>query len=139
MIIVNDYVRDNGGRIGKVTKIDKTLRFNLKTSDGELEIENILWLDTNYNFSDEKDTISEDDVAASSSLLIDLVRVGDYVNGQKVLRIGLSLEYTDDDEETGVGEVNNGLELENQFIYFSSQIKTVKTEQAREYEYKVSD
>ena len=139
MIIVNDYVRDNGGRIGKVTKIDKALRFNLKTSDGELEIENILWLDTNYNFSDEKDTISEDDVAASSSLLIDLVRVGDYVNGQKVLRIGLSLEYTDDDEETGVGEVNNGLELENQFIYFSSQIKTVKTEQAREYEYKVSD
>ena len=135
MIAVNDYVRDKNGRIGKVTKIDKALRFNLKTSDGELEIENILWLDTNYDFLDEKDTISEDNIVSSSILLIDLIQVGDYVNGQKVLRTGLSLEYTDDDAETGVSEIDNGLELENQFIYFSSQIETVKT---GKYEYKVN-
>ena len=65
---------------------------------------------------------------------------GDYVNGEKVLETNCKWEYMDDDSDTGVNEVYDGLELQKGRIYFEYEIETVVTkEQMEQMEYKVEE
>ena len=77
-------------------------------------------------------------VIKTSYDIIDLIRVGDYVNGSRVVKINCNFEYVDDDADTGVNEVDNGLILENNsFIYFGSEITSIVTkEQFEQASYK---
>ena len=82
--------------------------------------------------------IYEEDILKVSHNLIDLIEVGDYVNGSKVIRTNCKLEYIDDDSDTGVDEVYNALELENGWIYFEHEIEDIVTkEQFESMAYKV--
>ena len=72
--------------------------------------------------------------------IIDIVQVGDYVNGEKVLETNCKWEYMDDDSDTGVNEVYDGLELQKGRIYFEYEIETVVTkEQYEQMAYKVEE
>lgn len=77
-------------------------------------------------------------VIKTSYDIIDLIKVGDYVNGSRVVKINCNFEYVDDDADTGVNEVDNGLILENNsFIYFGSEITSIVTkEQFEQASYK---
>lgn len=83
-INVDDYVRDKYGNIGRVKKINKSLKFDFNNPENGSLIEDILWLDTYYCFSDECDTMPIEDVVAYSPSIADLIQVGDYVNGLEV-------------------------------------------------------
>ena len=72
--------------------------------------------------------------------IIDIVQVGDYVNGEKVLETTCKWEYMDDASDTGVNEVYDGLELQKGRIYFEYEIETVVTkEQYEQMAYKVEE
>ena len=71
---------------------------------------------------------------------MDLIEVGDYVNGRRVKAINCKLEYLDEDmPET----VYNGLELDfdgtdNSWIYFDYEIDDIVTKEqfdSRRYKY----
>ena len=126
-IYVGDYVRTING-IAKVTDIicGQDVKFdNLNIFDGD---EDLL---RHHNY----DGISVNDYYFWNSYVIgnptndimDLIEVGDYVNGRRVKAINCKLEYLDEDmPET----VYNGLELDfdgtnNSWIYFDScEIRT---------------
>lgn len=80
----------------------------------------------------------EHHITKHSRDIIDLIEEGDYVNGEKVLETNCNLEYIDDDADWGVDEVEDGLKLQERWIYFESEIKTIVTkEQFKNMEYKV--
>lgn len=77
-IKVGNYVRTKRGQIGKVEKI----------CEKHIEIEfNRMW----------KDLILKENIIKSSSNIIDLIEVGDYINGTKVKNINGNL-FNDDGE-----------------------------------------
>ena len=83
---VGDYVRTKNGLIRKIVEIDK-----------------LIYIDKDY-ISDEPEyhnSLIEEDVIKSSPNLIDLIEVGDYVNGKKV--IDKQYHYTDEDSRD-IGE-----------------------------------
>ena len=85
------------------------------------------------------DTINYKVVKASYNI-IDILEVGDYVNDSKVVKTHCKLEYVDDDSDTGVNEVDDGLELENGWIYFEHEVETIVTkEQFEQMAYKVGE
>lgn len=70
--------------------------------------------------------------------IIDLIESGDYVNGEKVLETNCNWEYIDDDSDTGVNEVYDGLQLEKNRIYFEYEIQSIVTkEQFEKMSYKI--
>lgn len=73
--------------------------------------------------------LCENNIIKASYDIIDLIEVGDYVNGEKVLCTNCKLEYIDDDSETGVNEVANGLELETGWIYFEHEVQSILTKE----------
>lgn len=74
MIEVNEYVRTNKGNIGKV--VETRLGFNKDTQLYQkiYMLDNGLWTILEY-------------IVKHSKQLIDLVEVGDYVNGYKVIKL----------------------------------------------------
>lgn len=87
---------------------------------------------------EDKDLITEKYIIKASHNIIDLIEVGDYVNGSRVMKTNCKLEYIDDDSDTGVNEVYDGLELENGWIYFEHEINSIVTkEQFESMSYKV--
>jgi hypothetical protein len=139
-IYVGDYVRTING-IAKVTDIicGQDVKFdNLNIFDGD---EDLL---RHHNY----DGISVNDYYFWNSYVIgnptndimDLIEVGDYVNGRRVKAINCKLEYLDEDmPET----VYNGLELDfdgtnNSWIYFDYEIEDIVTKEefdSRRYKY----
>jgi len=139
-IYVRDYVRTING-IAKVTDIicGQDVKFdNLNIFDGD---EDLL---RHHNY----DGISVNDYYFWNSYVIgnptndimDLIEVGDYVNGRRVKAINCKLEYLDEDmPET----VYNGLELDfdgtnNSWIYFDYEIEDIVTKEqfdSRRYKY----
>lgn len=116
-IKVGVYARSRSGYIGKIRVI----------------IDHMIFLNGNNYYH------HVNDIEASYDLL-DLIKPGDYVNGHKVLKTNCKLEYIDDDSDTGVDEVYNGLEIEGYptWIYFESEIKSVVTkEEFEEISFKV--
>lgn len=72
--------------------------------------------------------------------ILDVIEPGDIVNGRLVTKTRCNLEYIDDDSETGVNEINNGIEFEDGWIYFDSEVETVLTHDQYELMcYKVLD
>lgn len=89
---------------------------------------------------EDKDLITEKYLIKASYNIIDILEEGDYVNGSKVMKTHCKLEYIDDDSDTGVNEVNDGLELENGWIYFEYEVETIVThEQMEQTAYKVGE
>ena len=81
-----------------------------------------------------------EDIVKASYNIIDILEEGDYVNGSKVMKTHCKLEYIDDDSDTGVNEVDDGLELENGWIYFEYEVETIVThEQMEQMAYKVGE
>ena len=113
MIEVNDYVRTKDGTIGKVIKV----------------LSNRVFLNSlGY-------AVLIKDIVKHSKQLIDLIEVGDYVNGYKVI----SADYDVIDDKTECIE----LDLNNNYQYnfiSARQIKTILTkEQMASIEYKVEE
>jgi hypothetical protein len=82
-------------------------------------------------YLDELGDIEIKDIVKHSKNIIDLIEVGDYVNGYRVKQINCKLEYIDDDSDTGVNEVDNGLEIEGYptWIYFECEIESIVTKE----------
>lgn len=121
------YVRHKPLLSSKYVKINKIKEIEEK--------ENCLhiWLE-------DKDLITEKYLIKASYNIIDLIEVGDYVNGSRVMKTNCKLEYIDDDSDTGVNEVYDGLELENGWIYFEHEIKSIVTKEQMEHmAYKVEE
>ena len=110
-IKVGDYVRDKDGCIIKVDEIQY------------YESEQDIW----YKAENTIGGTWKSMVTKHSPDIIDLIEEGDYVNGEKVLKINCNLEYVDDDSETGVNEIDNGIELQTGWIYFENEIENIVT------------
>lgn len=97
-----------------------------------------IYLDKEANYSK---GLSLKNIIKASYDIIDILEKGDYVNGSRVVKINCNFEYVDDDADTGVNEVDNGLILENNsFIYFGSEITSIVTkEQFEQMSYKVGE
>ena len=74
------YVRTKKGEIAKIEKIEKDI--------GYKNMEYIT-LDRNLPFEDERFHIYKEDIKEASYNIIDLIKVGDYVNGEKIKPIYL--------------------------------------------------
>lgn len=86
---IGEYIRTKYGRIGKIIGIGREIVFKPITYKEKLEDvktnEVCVMVDTNYNFADENDSYLIEDIIKSSPNIIDLIEVGDYVNGKKVI------------------------------------------------------
>lgn len=122
-IKVEEYVRTKNGLIGKVNKIELAgsgVRFG-----GEF------LTDTIIQFNDGKvyeRRVKTQQIFKHSFNLIDLIEVGDYVNGEKVIEVHLDLGYVFVDKETELGTKT----------FCDYQIETILThEQMEENQYVV--
>lgn len=78
------YVRTKYGRIGKIINIFDVLDVtDIKNPNPLYRYE----VDTNYTFDDEPDGYFKDDIIKASENIIDLIEVGDYVNGSYIQEI----------------------------------------------------
>lgn len=115
-IAVGDYVRTNKGKIAQIKEIRLGKHKSLD------EIINI------YIFDDEEWT-TDKYIVKHSKEIIDLIEENDFVNGKKVIKTNCSLKYIDDDADFGESEVNNALDLGDEYIYFSSEIESILTKE----------
>lgn len=112
---VNDYVRTETGDIGKII------------SEGIVNFLNKRHIYKNFN-----ELKKDKDIIKSSSNIIDVIEVGDYVNGQQVCLI--DDEYIVDDEIKTVFFTNKNYS----FAMFEEDIKSIVTkEQFENIQYKI--
>lgn len=131
---VGMYVRTKDGTIGKIIAIDLAKPRQEKYPNHPSK----RWWRDKILISCYKGWITTQNIIKASYNIIDLIKVGDYVNGEKVLETNCKWEYMDDDSDTGVNEVYDGLELQKGRIYFEYEIETVVTkEQMEQMAYKV--
>lgn len=91
-------------------------------------------------FTDNHIRIENKDILKARYSLMELIEVGDYVNGSRVIRTNCKLEYYDDDYENGVDTIYDAIELERSWIYFEHEIESVVTkEQFESMEYKLEN
>lgn len=129
-ICVGEYVRTTQGYIAKVERIDDTfiwfdgtIWFDGYEVCSELSIKNELGL---YDQSNE--------IIKHSFNIIDLIEVGDYVNGNKILIIFEISKVREGKELFCMGEGG----FEGEISYFNEDIQTIVThEQFKSMEYKV--
>lgn len=115
---VGDYVRTNKGIIGKI-----------KAIDNQTELEDLYLVKRRWYY--------KEDIIKSSPNIIDLIEVGDYVNGRKVYQVG----YNFQDDLVLKMSVNKDGTINNyeDFIY-EKDIKSIVTkEQFESMEYKVGE
>lgn len=121
-IEVGEYVRTKDGRIGKLDEIYYAGRGNRYYGED---------LDKNYysikyNSDDEFGRYSDEEIVKHSKNIIDLIEVGDYVNGKEIHEI---------DENR---KMIYSYERDNYYIIQNRDIQRVVTkEQIEEMEYKV--
>ena len=124
---VGMYVRTKDGEIIKIKYVE-----DVYTSDDNIFIATVVYFGEGFY-------VNSDDVKKASHNIIDLIEVGDYVNGKKVRKINCHYLYFDDDLQEEV-DINDGLELEDGFIYFESEIESIVTkEQFEQMQYKVGE
>ena len=132
----NMYVRTKDGTIGKIIAIDLAKPRQEKYPNHPSK----RWWRDKILISCYKGWRTTQNIIKASYNIIDLIKVGDYVNGEKVLETNCKWEYMDDDSDTGVNEVYDGLELQKGRIYFEYEIETVVTkEQMEQMVYKVEE
>lgn len=112
----------------KYEPLENNLDLVKKVYEQELE-EIVCYVPVNKNHPRNASLYSNHKFIKASYSIIDILEVGDYVNGEKVLRTNCKLEYIDDDSETGVNEVSNGLELETGWIYFEHEVQSIVTKE----------
>ena len=86
MIEVGEYVRTNEGYIGILKEIDKKEYNFLKIDVQKERIKNVFYF-LNYMY------LKEENIKKHSKNIIDLIEVGDYVNGNKVYKITSTCIY----------------------------------------------
>ena len=124
-IEVGEYIRTNRGIIAKVIYIREATRYRC-TSGTISHSPERYFLD-----NEQKHSVSIGYVKAHSKNIIDLIEIGDYVNGRKVFQVGYNFQ---DDLVIKMSESN----YEN-FIY-PNEIKTIVTkEQFNSIMYKEGD
>ena len=124
---IGDYVRTDKGLIGKIIKKE------------EYDTHTILEYEGQYCKRVLSTTGTDSEVIKSSPNIIDLIEVGDYVNGYKVLEIEKDylLDYR---EEINVLIVQNGEVYEVAKKIYNDDIKSIVTkEQFESMEYKVKE
>ena len=92
---VGDYVRTKYGKIGRIISFDKSICFDLENAKENIEDvayeEEMLVVDTHYVYEDEEDMYFKDDIIKTAEGtprgLLNLIEVGDYVNGWRVNRV----------------------------------------------------
>lgn len=113
------YIRTKDGFIGKITEISSNEKLHL-------------FLKAIYTDNYKIDMVLEDEIIKSSSNIIDLIEVGDYVNGYLVTDV-----YKPDGNKVFRIEIERDT-LKGHIIDKSSQIKSIITkEQFESMEYKV--
>ena len=88
MIEVEEYVRTKNGLIGKINKIELAgsgVRFG-----GEFFIDTIIQFNDG-NFYERR--VRNEDIVKHSKDIIDLIEVGDYVNGKRIHKIDKGQNY----------------------------------------------
>lgn len=123
----NMYVRTKYGYIARLKIINKTDRYT------EYEFDNKIGYDYDGFFhSIVEDCIDDIEIIKASYNIIDLIEVGDYVNGSKVYYC-----YCADEDSTGLFiDTEKG----RQWLDNPSQVKSIVTkEQFESMEYKVGD
>ena len=88
-IEVNEYVRTNKGNIGKIVEIRLGFNKDLQVYQDIYKLDNGLWTILDY-------------IVKHSKQLIDLIEVGDFVNGMEILHIEdnkLYVEWSNEFEE----------------------------------------
>ena len=83
---VDDYVRDKNGRIGKV--FDITNEPSVDIGIGIMPEVNAVWID-----KDKINYLYQEDITKHSKDIINLIEVGDYVNGKLVCNAGKNNNY----------------------------------------------
>ena len=113
---VGDYVRTDDGFIGKITSIESNERIHLFQKS--ISTDNYKWLDL----------VLEENIIKSSPNIIDLIEVGDYVNGVEVINIDDEWITMSDKQVPILKSIANGM------------IKSVIThEQMEQMAYKVGE
>jgi len=93
--MVGNYIRTKYGRIGRITSFNKCVSLKVRIDDLEkAKTEDIVYVDTNYNFDDEKDSYLVSEIVKQSSNLTDLIESGDYVDGHEVYKVTPSCIFT---------------------------------------------
>jgi hypothetical protein len=110
-INVGEYVRDKNGIVGKV--YDITNEPSVDIGIGIMPEVNAVWID-----KDKIKYLNKEDITKHSKDIIDLIEVGDYVNGREVTSFG----YDHNDKRIYVNTISC-LSFEN------DEIETVLTKQ----------
>ena len=122
---VGTYVRTKDGIIAK-TKTE-----HYEDGDSELGYFDYVYYKTDNYYNDDTLYIFEEDIIKTSHNIIDLIEVGDYVNGRKVYQVGYNFA---DEFVLKMSESNY-----EDFIY-PNEIETVVTkEQFESMSYKVKE
>ncbi len=112
---IGQFVRVKG-HIGKIANINEFREPDLEVAIDIPHFNDLVFVNRN-------------DITKASYDIKKLIEVGDYINGSRVVKINCNLEYVDDDADTGVNKVDDGIETEKEFIYFDSEIETVLTKE----------
>lgn len=110
-IEINEYVKTNKGRIGKVAEIRLGFNKDLQVYQDIYILDNGLWTILDY-------------IVKHSNQLIDLIEIGDYVNGYKVI----SVDYDVMNDTTECIELDLNSNYQYNFISIR-QIETILTKE----------
>ena len=127
---VGDYVRTEDGHIDKIVKISDEMKScrTIKVQIGEKDIIG--------GYEDFVDWFSPSHFIKSSPDIIDLIEVGDYVNGKKVLNVAIDYIF-DYSEEIKIVYFDKD---KKDYIYSKVDIKSIVTkEQFSQMEYKIGE
>lgn len=119
------YVRTNKGKIAKI--------INKEDISGSLHKENLVWVLDDFSVL----ALNSQKVIKTSHNPIDLIEVGDYVNGYKVTKINIKAPITNNKAiECGINSSGSSIT----YVYDNKDIKSIVTkEQFSQTEYKVGE
>ena len=144
---VGMYVRTKNGSIDKI--IDTTEEWHCLGEDEEDKLYKIYQLRKEYyddEFDEDNDWVFEKFIIKASHNIIDLIEVGDYVNGVEVIEIyekGNKFKYSSmySFREKTIEVANDNYEtIPNEALFTNDEIKSIVTkEQFESMSYKVGD
>ena len=130
---IGDYVRTEDGHIDKIVKIADEMKSGrtIKVQIGEKDIIG--------GYEDFVDWFSPSHFIKSSPNIIDLIEVGDYVNGCKIIELATNADGKVLYLETDITEFDNVYACGNINIYEKEIRSIVTKEQFESMEYKVGE
>lgn len=123
-IEVGEYIRTKDGRIEKVKVINKYGIIHKHDNDNDTFDTGINW------YAESGREINEEDIKVHSKNIIDLIEVGDYVNGFYVIKVGIINEFKEKYVELFGAEK----------LRYNEDIRSIVTkEQFKEMEYRINE